>query len=249
MKYRQIINSPNALLEISKGNIDGYSLVTFIGKNTDVDTSLETISSIAPAYPASAETYYVSSDDDSDAVDVEITGLDADWETQTVTQTLNGQTKTEVGSSVTWRRIFSVKNVGATDLAGDVYIYIDDTVTDGVPDNAVKIRTKTASNKSFDSIYTVPSGYTAFILNWHFSSICGTSAVLTGELQVREFGKVFQIYDMGNCDESSEYEHKCTYCKVDAKSDIRIQCKSSAENLEVKASFSIILVDNNYLVI
>jgi len=77
---------------------------------------------------------------------------------------LVGQTKTALGK---WFRSFRIKNLGASDFAGTVYIYENDTVTAGVPDTASKIRAQCGSgNQTLMALLTIPDGYRGYIKSY-----------------------------------------------------------------------------------
>lgn len=112
-------------------------------------------------WPTAPETLYVSSSDNADTADVSVTGHDASRNEQVAVQAVAGQTKTEIGSGLTWMRTYRAFNSDSTDLAGDVYIYADSTTTAGVPDDATKIRAKITAgiNQSYMTIYSIPANY------------------------------------------------------------------------------------------
>lgn len=76
-------------------------------------------------------TLYASSDA-ADTMGLEVQGLDASGDEQTVTITLTGTTVVPVGVGAIWSRVFRAKP--DADLTGVVYLHLDATPTAGVPD-------------------------------------------------------------------------------------------------------------------
>jgi len=140
-----------------------------------------------------AAALYVSSSSGSDSFDVEITGLDANWNPQTVTQTLAGQTKTEVGTSKTWIRVFKMRNCSGTAAAGDVYCYLDDTVGGGVPANQNKRQMKMliGYESTRNSRLSVPVGMTGYLMQW--GAFITAAAAVQINLMYRPFEEVAEV--------------------------------------------------------
>ena len=142
-------------------SIDAMSWRAF-GQNPAVAGTLEDIWAYGGRHTeiATAAALKVSSSSGSDTFDVKICGLDADWNWQEVTQTLAGQTETTVGTTETWIRVCKMMNVSATAAVGDVYCYLDDTVTTGVPQTPAKIQLKMpiGFERSFAARLSVPLG-------------------------------------------------------------------------------------------
>lgn len=157
---------------------NGASTVNKFGQAIDADTDEMTIwegpsvggPDRAFANQSGTFTLYASSDDAADTMDLEVQGLDASWAVKTTTVTLAGTTKTAV--SGTWERVFRAKP--ASDLAGTVYLYIDDTVTSGVPDTPLtKLVTivTAAENQTMMNAYTVPEGFSYLLSSWCVSNL------------------------------------------------------------------------------
>src|SRR6056300_208765 len=108
----------------------------------------------------SGETLYISSSSALDTMQIQIIGLDADFREQIVTVAVTGQTKKQI--SGTWTRVNKIINVGASDVAGVVYVYTNATVTLGEPQtpSAVKSLIENGFNESLSAIYSVPAGKT-----------------------------------------------------------------------------------------
>jgi len=175
---------------VYSGTLPTHYPVTAMGRNAAAGTGFEDLWDYGGDHTeiTVAAAVYVSSSSASDVTAVKVTGLDANWATQTVTQVLAGQTKTLVGTTQTWMRVFEIENVGAAAFVGDVYCYLDDTVTAGVPQTAGKIQAKApiGTGRSMCGRFTIPAGYTGYIKSFFASiSAAGVSQI---DLMVKPFG-------------------------------------------------------------
>jgi len=197
------------------------------GRNSAVAASFEDIWSYGGAHTeiVTSAAMHISSSSASDTTDVTIVGLDADYALQSVTETLVGQTETTVGAE-TWIRVFGISNVGATDFVGDVYCYLDDTVTAGVPQTASKVQAKIAIGygQSLTARWTVPAGSTAYLES--FYGFASTAAATEINLMYKAYGVAAQVVrtiDINANGGKIVFEHPlvCT-----EKSDIYIRAKA-----------------------
>jgi len=179
--------------------LDGYNTIDKFGESATIATGQEeTIWDHGGdyTYSSSAVSLFISSSDNSDAQVYHVQGLDANWKLADDYVTAAGQTKTAVPG--TWRRVFRLENEGATDNAGNVYVYEDDTVTAGVPQTATKVRghITVAHNQTLIAFYTIPAGHRGYIRNM-FCSIEAIGTPQTREANIsiwaREDGGVFKI--------------------------------------------------------
>jgi hypothetical protein len=156
-------------LQVSRGQIQGHSVVTIAGYNSDVDTAWEMITPIGDlAYAAAALQMTVSSSSANDtsagtgARTVLIAGLDANYAAITETVTLNGQTAVTTTNSFLRINSMLVTTAG-TGLANAGTIYIGSgTVTSGVPATIYNV-IAAGFNNATSSQYTVPAGYTGYL--------------------------------------------------------------------------------------
>lgn len=186
----------------------GYSNVKVIhkfGRNPDVDksTTPEDVWEYGGeyTYPTTAAINYISSDDNTDNQIITVEGLDADWNEQKITITLNGQTKTQIGTGETWIRVFRAYNSDSTKFAGTIYLYEDDTIISGVPQTTTKVKATidTLHQQTFLAMYSIPSGFTGYIDNIVISVNRGSSSGTKEadiSMCVREFGGVFRSKNM-----------------------------------------------------
>jgi hypothetical protein len=157
-------------LQVARGQVGGHSVVTVSGYNSDVDTAWEMITPIGDlSFPAAALQMTVSSSSASDtaagtgARTVLISGLDANYAVITETVTLNGQTAVTTTNSFLRINNMLVTTAG-TGLANAGIIYIGSgAVTSGVPAviyNVIAV----GYNNATSSQYTIPAGYTGYLV-------------------------------------------------------------------------------------
>jgi hypothetical protein len=156
-------------LQVSRGQIQGHSVVTIAGYNSDVDQAWEMITPVGNlSYAAAALQMTVSSADADDtsagtgARTVLITGLDANYAVISETVTMNGQTAVTTTHSFLRINSMLVTTAGAS-LANEGIIYIGTgTVTSGVPATIYNV-IAAGFNNTTSSQYTIPAGYTGYL--------------------------------------------------------------------------------------
>lgn len=235
------VSSNPYLYDIVEGVVEGHSAVNKFGFNDTLATSYEDVwdGSAVYTYSTTAVELHCSSSDDGDTQNIQIEGMDGNWYPQTVTQTLAGRTETTIGSGVTWRRVFRIQNLGATDFAGTVYVYEDDTVTDGVPSTATKIRAQVAgaNNQTLMALWTVPACCTAYMVDLYAST--SSPKLVTVALFIRPPGGVFQIKHIEEFT-ASRFEHKFDLpLKIPSMSDIAMRAKVVVAGGDVVAGFDL----------
>jgi hypothetical protein len=156
-------------LQVSRGQIQGHSVVTIAGYNSNVDTSWAMITPVGTlSYPAAALQMTVSSADADDtsagtgARTVLITGLDANYAVISEAVTMNGQTAVTTTNSYLRINSMLVTTAG-TSLANEGIIYIGSgVVTAGVPATVYNV-IAAGFNNATSSQYTIPAGYTGYL--------------------------------------------------------------------------------------
>lgn len=223
---------------IAVGEVTGHTAFRCFGNNDAVGASFEAIwpQGGTHTYIGTAAALKISSSSAADTEDITITGLDANWDVQEVTQTLAGQTETTVGTTETWIRVDRMRNVGTSDLVGDVYCYLDDTVTAGVPQTQSKIQLKIpiGFGKSMAARFSVPDDNTAYITDFN----CSISAAAAAEIDLmyRPFGNVFYVRRVQHVYFNGEQIHFTFPLECAAKSDIYLRAKANGG--AVSGSFS-----------
>ena len=167
---------------ISQFEIEGYSNIDKFGNSIDVATgdvpiTVWTGKTLYEYTENNGALYYFSSSNNLDTQPIQLYCLTVDekgnWNLEDWTQNLVGQTKTLLtppsGNPIV--RIYRATNEANEDdasnyLLGDVYIYEDSDITNGVPDDLTKLKAQilNGSDQTGMCIYTIPSGYVGFLI-------------------------------------------------------------------------------------
>ncbi len=142
-----------------------------------------------------------------------------------------------------WR----VKNEGATDFAGDVYVYEDDTVTAGVPQTASLIRAKVriGNNQTTMALHTIPAGETGFLYRAGLTS--GKDNGMEMRMRSREVGGVFQV-KLNEDIYRTAFERIYRFPLVfQALTDIEVSAKGEGGSTPVSSTFSMVMIENEHL--
>ncbi len=248
--------------EVARGNMGGYSHDVKFGRNPSVDSAAaEDIWDLggSATYTASGgAAMFISSSDILDTEPIEITLLsedpNGDWNLETFEITLAGRTKTAVitPSGDDPIRVHRMINRGTADLVGDVYIYENDTVTDGVPDTASLTRGKIliGNNQTLMAMRSIPSGSIG-LLKKLVGSMTGPNPSATSDLKIwiRPFGEVFQLKGfLGGMRATGttyfERDYSNVPIQVVAKSDIRIEGVSDTNSTPITAEFELTIIED-----
>lgn len=216
------------------------------GSNDNIGTTYATVmtlpgTEINETYIATNGITHISSSDAGDDQEVlieghTISGSDFTFVSQSVT--LNGQNK--VALSTPLARATRALNNNGTDLAGDVYIYQDDTLTAGVPDTDTKVhliipqgfnQSRKAATAISSSDYYIITGFVASINK-------KTAATADVQLQVRDFGKVFRtIFNVtvSSTGGPTAVVNLDPAIIIPKNSDLRIRARASTTGVEVSA--------------
>lgn len=163
------------------------------GLNPDIDTSVtgDYIWENEGVYTwpdLSGATMYISSTDASDSSVIQVRGTSgsaSNYEYQKEQVTLNGQNKTEIGSSITWSSL--TRAWAEASISGTVYIYEDATLSGGKPTDDSKIRALISANKgqTLMAMYMVPGGRRAVVYSISASiNISGGSVDRNAEIEL-----------------------------------------------------------------
>jgi len=250
-------------LAIAQGLVTGLSFVHKFGFAPDFDTGdgevdvwdgaedNTTWEAMNYTFSTSGIINSISSSDAGDSQTLEIQGLDEDWELTTLSATLSGQTR--VGFSPELIRVFRVKNINSTPLSGHAIVYENTAITDGVPDDATKIRAivHPDADQTEMAIYTIPAGKTAYIRSFNVAQAGGVrSTNYLFKLFARKPGGVFQLkHRTAISSTGNPYQH--TYIEPEGpfteKTDIKMTVQVTAASITAAAAvagFDLVLVDN-----
>lgn len=240
-------------LQVARGQIDAHKALFKFGINGDVGTSVETVWAQGGtyAYPASATVMKISSSSADDASagtgarSIAIFGLDANYNEISESVLLDGQTAVNTGYSYLRisRMYVTTAGSGAT-AAGTIYAGTG-SVTSGVPATVYGMIALTA-NQTQMAFWTVPAGYTLYLMGVFFTSANSTANASTNfQLIQRPLGGVFRIQSSartaGNGDFILDLHTPLAFTE---KTDIEIRAIASAGASNVSAEFEGIYIKN-----
>ena len=245
-------------LQVSRGQITLHKPLFKFGNNPSVGDTLETIWAEGGLYSylTAATVLKVSSSSTDDtsagtgARTVQLYGLDADYNEINELVTLNGQTAVNTTQSFLRINRMIVRSAGSGGGNAGVVYAGTGTVTTGVPANVyASVNGVTGSNQSLMALWTVPAGYTAYILQYDVSNgtTSNTPAVCKLILAVRPYGEVFQSKDVKSLTTGMHVEERFALPqKITEKSDIEVRAISSSNSVsfDISAAFEIVYIKN-----
>lgn len=232
-------------LSIAKGEVPGYSAVYRNGvNNTVARQSDETVWTFSNLYPWSAldtpQTLYIQSNDNNDQGTVTITGLDADWNFIEEVVDLTGTTTNTTVNQ--YRRINDLLyDNGDGENEGDITARVTSST------GTVVGHIEPGLSQSQASIYTVPSGYTAFVTHLDMGAARRNDAQLRAF--VREGGQGrFRLAHTAEVFQGTYSIYFPVPPAFPEKTDIDIRATLvENNNTRVFANFCITLVENKRL--
>jgi hypothetical protein len=245
-------------LQVARGQIAYHKPLFKFGNNIAVGNSLETIWAEGGLYSylTSATVLKVSSSSTNDtsagtgARTVQLYGLDADYNEINELVTLNGQTAVNTTQSFLRINRMVVRSAGSGGANAGVIYAGTGTVTTGVPANVyASVNGVTGANQSLMSLWTVPAGYTAYMLQYDISNgtTSNTPAVCKLVLAVRPHGEVFQSKDVKSLTTGMHVEETFAFpLKIEEKSDIEVRAISSSASVtfDISSAFEIVYIKN-----
>lgn len=239
-------------LQVARGQITGHRSVVVFGYNPDVDQTRVTVwphTGIIP-FPAAALQMKVSSSSTDDAAagtgarTVYVEGLDANHREISETVTLNGQTEVLTTQSYLHINDAYVASAGSgNSAAGDIY-FGTGTVTAGVPATVYDL-IKFDYNRRITGSYTIPAGYTAYLVQGLFSAgqPSGSSQVVgrllrIGADNIRRTAAITTVNN-GVADYTFEYP-----VSIPEKATVEATAQGSGQNNEASSMFILVLVSN-----
>jgi hypothetical protein len=242
-------------LQVARNQISFHKSNFKFGFNPDVDDSLETVWAQGGLYSylASASVLKVSSSSTADtsagtgARTVELSGLDTNYDEISETVTLNGQTAVNTTNEFLRINRMVVRSAGTGGQNAGVIYAGTGTVATGVPAN--KYATiAIGDNQTVMAIWTVPRGYTAYLLQTDITvATTQNNKYCTVHLVARPNGEVFQIKDKFVKAESSVHQTYTIPLKFDEKTDIEVRAigDSSGADIAISAGLDFIYIQND----
>ena len=187
-------------MQVTQGLIAGHTTESISGYNPATSAG-DAVWGAATPYPwsslATAQTLYLKSSTNNAtdrSMPILIDGLDANYANQTEVVTLDGTNSTTVVTSTKqFLRIHSITCNGANTNTGDITTH----VTSGT--GTVVSKLLAGRGRAQAGIYTVPAGYTGYLLKGDASSTAATVVNFMG----RYFGKAFMVLHVAIVDNST----------------------------------------------
>ena len=230
-------------LAIAKGESNGYSFVHKFGANFDVDNNSEpeTVWTGGGLYPWSAlnvaKTLYILSNDSNEEGTVELQGLDEDYNVVTETVTLNGSTA--VTTLNTFLRVYRM--IYIDDGGGNVGVI---TARVDSPSGTVVAQIEGVLSQTLMCVYTVPAGYTAYMMAVDFSVQKNKDAQVL--MMQRTFNtNNFRIAHMAEVYESTYRYDFPIPLPLPEKTDLELRTDNvETNNTRVTSNFTAVLIKN-----
>ena len=220
--------------QIARGLIRGASHINKFGYNSSVGATFETVwdGSNLYTYIGTAGTALVTSSNTSadNNGTVEIQGLDANYNVQTVTATIGGSATQE-----TFIRVFRVKMLTANTGTSNV-----GTITVTVDSKSAAVISP-AKGQTLMAVYTIPAGKKGYLVKLQGNLEKAKESEF--QLMARPFGGSFNIKGkFGSSGDVVNYDYPVPL-EFDEKTDIEVQVRAGATTA-AGALFDIILLDN-----
>ena len=250
---RRLLLESNLPLLIEMGKVEGAFIKRKFGRATGIGSTPIAcwIANTVYNWIPSAQTLWISSSDNDDTNEIVLEGLDTNWNVQTETISLVGQTPTE--TTKTWIRLDRVYNNSATNFEGSIYVNMENNHDDvaGVPDDVTKIVAKILfeanynHNQTLQAIYTIPADHTGYVIAWTDST--GKLEDLNVIPQFRGFGKIFrtQTYQTLYQNTIQTISH---FAPIPEKTDIQVMVVSPTGSVDANVTFAIMVIPNKLLV-
>jgi hypothetical protein len=245
-------------LQVARGQIAYHESVYKFGNNAVVADSTETIWQQGGLYSylSAASVLKVSSSSANDtsagtgARTVELFGLDGDYNEINELVTLNGQTAVNTTQSYLRINRMVVRSAGSGGSNAGIIYAGTGTVTTGVPANIYATINGDGSNQTLMALWTVPAGYTAYLMQYDVSNgtTSNTPAVCKLTLVARPHGEVFQSKDVKSLTTGMHIENTLVVpIKFTEKTDIEVRAVSSSASVtfDISAALEIIYIKND----
>lgn len=200
------------------------------------------------SFPETVDITHVSQDTDQIAdrgLNIEVQGLDANWNLVVQNKTLNSSDTTiPVSLDTPLRRVFRMRVLGNVIIGSNTSVKnADGSIVYGI--------IQTGNNQTLMAIYTVPNKQTAYMTSYYIS-VAGLihqgpeRTEITLWVADRDRGYEFQLkHIIGLPKDVPPYQHFFfPYKKITQKSDIKIAALCDSKPGYVYAGFDLILADN-----
>lgn len=179
--------------QLPTGGLNGVLPAVFTGEryNAPINNEVTIWTGPTDLYTFTDETTdtitHISSSDAGDTgIPVAISGIDPNWDLYNQVAVLNGQSKTALTQPLI--RVNAVRAL--QQAAGNIYVYEDDTVTNGVPDTLSKVKgyVDPEINVMSAAIYSVPRNYNATLKAYYAQARPPATGCIYVRLYFKEYG-------------------------------------------------------------
>ena len=242
-------------LEIARGNISGYDVVDKFGRNPDIDSGsgFEDVwdgggTWVAPTTARTHDIVSTSTNDDGSpagtgAQTITIYGLDASGDEISESVTMNGTSNVATANTYTMIHRMAVTAAGSGGSnAGTI------TAT-AQTDATVTAQINTGLNQTLMAIYQIPNNKIGYMTNYFCSFNNDPSGAAIIRLFVQPNGEVFQtkhvigVVSSGQGSVQHQFDPPLGDSVFDEFAIIKMQGNSDADNSDISAGFSIIIID------
>lgn len=227
-------------LQVSRGLVSGHKRIFKFGHNPQIQNIEETIWDAGGiySYPSSAVAMTVTSGAGAtdNGVQITVSGLDASWNEQSETVTL-----ASTGTATTTNTFLRVNRAfvsGGTAPTSNV------TISNG---GTTYAQITNGENQTLMSIWTVPAGYTAYLLALDATAFTEqNNKVATLRYLTREENGVFRVKNKFDLFQAAFHQNYITPEPILEKTDIEFRAVATSSNadLRVAASMDIIYIEN-----
>lgn len=218
----------------------------FGGNNAPANGVEETVWDGSTLYPwattwdLGAANVYLKSDDEDDAgITVFIEGLDADFNVQSETVTLDATdpTATAVASQNTYTRLYRMYNTSAQQEVGDISAHYNAAT-------GIKVAQISAGEgQTLMGVYTIPTGYIGLLMHYEFAG--SANSAIKSRLLMREPNGVFRTMHKG-ATYGGQYEYIFGIpVTLAEKTDVDLRVTSGTGSAFISGTFNLVLVKDN----
>jgi len=253
------IKDSDFLIEVAKGNVKNHSLITVLGRNKDVDTSIVDIGmlDINFIWPTVATTYVALSNDPTDSIldtgarKILIEGLDSNFDPISEEVEMNGTSESTATTAsfirINKTRVISTGTYATTLLGANNGNIIIGPSGGGSPLSYIA-NVEIDPGASQDCKYTVPNGYTAIVLGVGAnidSTKTGTLVINLREgadIVTAPFTSKIATVNVAGFAGLHTVPRELLNFKILAKTDIWASAKGGVNNTEIEISLRLLLI-------
>ena len=232
-------------LQTARGKLRNAFHIHKFGRNSAPANGVEeTVWDGSNLYPwatwdAGADNVYLKSSATGDeSKTIFIQGLDADFNLQSETVTLDAaDSTTGVASANTYVRLFRMYNIGDTDFVGNVGAHY------GSAGGTLVAQVLIGQGQTLMAVYTVPAGHTAYLMKYDFSG--SANAAISSRLLFRPPNNVFRIQHSGAV-YGGQYDYEFQIpISIPEKTDIDLRLTASTGSAVLGTNFNLLVVKEN----